>query len=308
MNISSPSCGMTMPNETYGPDELLTRASSSYSEYRNARSSHVSPMAFPQGMHTFARPVVSASDMPPETVRAVADHIGDWADRLDEHCRGDLDPVRARIDFRELPSDVALLANDVLGQGEVSAIIDSDPVTLIQETAFAGLWRVVSLDDAGVVVSDHTEIGRFPSVVSRRLRDEPRWSLPDSAVAGVRSAVAGVLAELRPHLESGIWVEDAQPHVVALTLLPLSQDDIMWMAQAFGVGSAVILSRGYGNCRITSTRVQNLWWVQYFNSEDKMILNTLEVAAVPDAAQAAPEDLLASAARLRDWAKELTVP
>lgn len=181
-------------------------------------------------------------------------------------------------------------------------------MTLIQETAFAGLWRVIGLDESGAVLSDHTEIGRFPGLLSRRLRDEPVWPLPESAVAGVRSAVAGVLSELRPRLASRIRVEDVQSHVVALTLLPLSQEDIVWMAKAFGVGPAVILSRGYGNCRITSTRVQNLWWVQYFNSEDKMILNTLEVAAVPDAAQAAPEDLLASASRLRDWAKELTEP
>lgn len=130
MNIASSSCGMTMPNELNElnePDELERRASSSYAEDRNAPPSLVSPMAFPKGMHTFTRPVIAASEMAPETVGEVADLLCDWAGRLDDQCRGELDPDRARIDFLDLAPEVALLANDVLGQGEVSAIIDTAP-------------------------------------------------------------------------------------------------------------------------------------------------------------------------------------
>jgi hydrogenase-1 operon protein HyaF len=62
----------------------------------------------------------------------------------------------------------------------------------------------------------------------------------------------------------------------------------------------VMLSRGYGNCRITSTLTRNVWWVQYFNSQDTLILNTIEISHVPDVACAAQEDIDDSAQRLHE--------
>ncbi|MCU7933527.1 MAG: hydrogenase expression/formation protein [Candidatus Thiodiazotropha sp. (ex Dulcina madagascariensis)] len=44
--------------------------------------------------------------------------------------------------------------------------------------------------------------------------------------------------------------------------------------------------------------VLNVWWVQYFNSQDKNILNTLEIGGVPAVAAAASEDIQDSAQRL----------
>ncbi|PVV25335.1 MAG: hypothetical protein B6D79_09440 [gamma proteobacterium symbiont of Ctena orbiculata] len=51
---------------------------------------------------------------------------------------------------------------------------------------------------------------------------------------------------------------------------------------------------------MTSTAVQNVWWVQYFNSQDKNILNTLEIGDVPAVAAAAKEDIQESAQRLNE--------
>jgi hydrogenase-1 operon protein HyaF len=89
-------------------------------------------------------------------------------------------------------------------------------------------------------------------------------------------------------------------HVVNLSLLPHTEDDLAWLDAALGEGAVTILSRGYGNCRITSTGVANVWWVQYFNSQDTLILNTIEVSRVPNVACAAAEDLEDSAQRLRE--------
>jgi rubredoxin len=61
---------------------------------------------------------------------------------------------------------------------------------------------------------------------------------------------------------------------------------------------AEILSRGYVNCRITSTATRNVWWVQYFNSQETLILNTIEISGVPEVACAAQEDIDDSAQRL----------
>jgi hydrogenase-1 operon protein HyaF len=41
--------------------------------------------------------------------------------------------------------------------------------------------------------------------------------------------------------------------------------------------------------------------VQYFNSMDHLILNTIEVATVPEVALAAPDDYADSLARLDEW-------
>ena len=89
-------------------------------------------------------------------------------------------------------------------------------------------------------------------------------------------------------------------HAINLTLLPCTDEDIEFLTRKLGGGPAVILSRGYGNCRITSTATRNVWWVQYFNSQDKLILNSIEMARVPEVACAAKEDIEDSADRIRE--------
>ena len=61
-----------------------------------------------------------------------------------------------------------------------------------------------------------------------------------------------------------------------------------------------MLSRGYGNCRIVNTRAAGIWRVTYFNSQDMIILDTLEVGSVPEVACAAQQDLEDSAERLAE--------
>jgi hydrogenase-1 operon protein HyaF len=97
------------------------------------------------------------------------------------------------------------------------------------------------------------------------------------------------VSEYRPGIDS---------HVINLTLLPQTEEDLGYLIARLGEGPLTILSRGYGNCRISSTAVENVWWVQYFNSQDKNILNTLEIGGVPEVAAAAVEDLQDSAERL----------
>jgi hydrogenase-1 operon protein HyaF len=87
---------------------------------------------------------------------------------------------------------------------------------------------------------------------------------------------------------------------VNLTLLPMSNEDIGFMDHHLGTGRVLILSRGYGNCRITNTRVPNTWRVVYYNSQDVVILNTVEVTALPEVAMAAKEDLEDSFERLTE--------
>ncbi len=122
------------------------------------------------------------------------------------------------------------------------------------------------------------------------------------AAAGVMNAPA-ILAELITASEA--YSPGAETHVVNLTLLPVSPEDLEYLAAHLGRGPVTILSRGYGNCRISSTALPHTWWVQYFNSTDQLILNTIEVDDVPVVALAAPEDLEDSIIRLREWVATL---
>jgi hydrogenase-1 operon protein HyaF len=125
--------------------------------------------------------------------------------------------------------------------------------------------------------------------------------LPAELPAGTMNAPA-VLDELRER--SHAWQRgDAGgdgAHVVNLTLLPLTPADSLLFEQQLGRGQVMVLSRGYGNCRVVDTRVAGVWRVTYFNSQDMILLDTLEVGDVPEVACAARQDLEDSAERLAE--------
>jgi hydrogenase-1 operon protein HyaF len=56
---------------------------------------------------------------------------------------------------------------------------------------------------------------------------------------------------------------------------------------------------------VTSTHLKYTWWVQYFNSEDKLILNTLEVVDVPIVTQASLEDIQESSQRINEMVESV---
>ena len=100
--------------------------------------------------------------------------------------------------------------------------------------------------------------------------------------------------------KSSGFVTEADVQAINLTLLPHTEQDLNWLDAALGKGSVDILSRGYGNCRITATALAHVWRVQFFNSMDTLILDTFEVCAIPEVALAAPEDLTESGERILD--------
>ncbi|MBK1688724.1 hydrogenase expression/formation protein [Rubrivivax gelatinosus] len=196
------------------------------------------------------------------------------------------------------PDDLALV-HQVLGEGEVSAQVlgdDGRPLVQVQESVFAGVWRVVEVLADGQV-ADTIECGPVPAVLLRAAREDGASPAPEPMAPppGVMNAQS-ILTELAEQRHQ--WRAGQPAHVVNLTLLPLSPEDIGFMDYQIGTGRVVVLSRGYGNCRITDTRVPNTWRVVYYNSQDKVILNSVEVCAIPEVACAAPEDLADSAERL----------
>ena len=131
---------------------------------------------------------------------------------------------------------------------------------------------------------------RRPSTTLESLRPH-RGPLP----ANVVNAPA-LVTELEGRIAA--WRPGVPAHAVNLTLLPLTDEDLAFLDERVGPGTVTILSRGYGNCRITSTATRNTWRVRYFNSREAIVLDSIEVVDVPGVACAAEEDLRDSAQRL----------
>ena len=176
----------------------------------------------------------------------------------------------------------------------------------VQETAFAGLWRVLKVADDGAMLVDRLETGVVPAVLIDAMLATTTDDLPaPDYPAGTMNAPA-LVEELR--LQAAAWQPGSAAHIINLTLLPVSDADLDTLYNWLGHREVSILSRGYGNCRITSTRLKNVWWVQYFNSMDTLILNSIEVIGMPEVALASDEDFSDSIERLREYLAMMADP
>lgn len=191
------------------------------------------------------------------------------------------------------------LINQALGEGEVSVLYKGERQARIQESRLAGVWRVQRLNDAGELVQDDIEVADIPSIARQAAFKDAvtTLALEDKVPDGVLNAPP-LIVELSDKAQQ--WKHGDEAHVINLTLLPQTEQDLDYLGMRLGIGPITILSRGYGNCRVTATGLNQVWWVQHFNSDDKLILNTLEVSDVPYAALAAREDMEDSAERLAE--------
>jgi hydrogenase-1 operon protein HyaF len=210
-----------------------------------------------------------------------------------------------RFDLRSVEPQALGVANEMLGDGEVSIQVNGARRLRIQESVFTGLWRAVELDGDGSLVDDWIEAGPLPEVVVDAARAAARTELPLVEIPPGAMNSPALLHELRAQVASRRPGSPA--HVINLTLFPLTPEDHQVLERALPVGSIAIISRGFGNCRITSTTARDIWRVQYFNSMNTLILNTIEVVEVPEVALAADEDLADTRGRLAeliDWMSE----
>lgn len=249
-------------------------------------------MEMPQGMSTYHMPLVPEADEVEGVEEALA---------LFEEIREALETFRqsapSRVfDLTHFDANNRAFVNQLLGEGEVSAV--GGATIQVQESVLTGVWRLYVTDQEGAMQRDLIEIAAFPDSLLQLAQRDAALQAPanlNPLPEGVANAPA-LLTELADATAS--FTADAPPHVINLSLLPLTEEDVLYLAERTGPGPVTVLSRGYGNCRITSTGVRNVWWVQYFNSNEAMILNTLEVTGVPEVACAAEEDIADSAQRL----------
>jgi hydrogenase-1 operon protein HyaF len=219
-----------------------------------------------------------------------ADALGPWDPALSR--------IGPRLDVRGVSPAALAIVNQMLGQGEVSIQISGSRPLHIQESIFTGVWRLCEIDASGLQMSDWIEAARLPEVVLQAAQasvsPEPvAVPLPEGAMRS-----APILEEIRGAMR--VCTSATKAHVINLTLLPLTPEDHRVLELALPAGPVAIISRGFGNCRITSTLVRNVWRVQYFNGMNTLILDTLEIVSVPEVALAAAEDLQDSRERLED--------
>lgn len=243
-------------------------------------------------VHTF-RPPLTELDAPPEVVSAALDFLRQLLAALRATPFGALRAVRYSL--LQFPPAVRTEINELLGEGEVSVQTGND--LRAQETAFTGIWRIRG---AGV---DDVEASAFPAALRQLTLAR---AFPGEAAAvpppGLMNAPA-LYHEVRSL--SAQWQAGRAAQVINLSLLPATPEDLAWLDEQLGRISFSILSRGFGNCRITATALPYVWWVQYFNGMEKLILNSIEVVDVPAVALAAAEDYADSSVRLAEWIASL---
>lgn len=192
------------------------------------------------------------------------------------------------------------LIAEVLGEGEVAGVValPDGSQAGIQESVLAGIWRVrIGTDPA----HEYVEVGAIPQIVQRAATDLASSDLAIGTAPDGAMNVLPVLAETRERARA--WRPGMRTHVINLTLLPMNDIDLAFLQQSVGNGPVQLIFRGYGACRVQATAIRNVWSVQFFNSIDNIILDTLEIGGVPIVALAADEDFEDSAERLQEIMK-----
>lgn len=256
-------------------------------------------LQMPSDMNTYSMPLIPEPDETADLV-AAKQVLGELHEAL-AGFRVESDNYVVDIsDFDACNRD---LIDQVLAVGEVSVIFEGSVKFRAQESVLAGLWRVEYLGEDETVLKDTIEIGAIPALVRCAIFTDSPTSLKidcDNLPEGVLNSPP-LFAELNDKIPE--YKPGMEPHVINLSLLPQTEEDLAFLDQKLGVGPATILSRGYGNCRIISTATRNVWRVKYFNSRDAIILNTIEVVDVPAVALASQDDIGDSVDRLQEILK-----
>ncbi len=266
------------------------------SQPADSDGAEISFMNLPSGMSTFESPILPEPDEIGD-VTAAMEIASEIQQVLANYSNGD----KARtFELGRLDSENIRFINQLAGDGEVSIQCRGALNVEIQESVLAGVWRCHYLDENKKIIRDTLEIGAIPAIISELTFFEAKdnFDVTQLQIPEDVYNAPPLLTEISDKLNECLYDTHIPEHIINLSLLPHTEADIHFLAETLGVGNTIILSRGYGNCRISSTQTRYVWWVQYFNSQDTLILNTLEISKVPRVALASEEDLHDSADRL----------
>jgi hydrogenase-1 operon protein HyaF len=260
-------------------------------------------LAMPREMNTFRMPLVP-DEAEPSALEASRNALATFLRQL-ARWDPEADASGPTLDLAGLAADALTITNQMLGEGEVAIQISAPRTVRIQESVFTGLWRVCEFDADGRLAADLLEAGRIPRLAVACAHHATGAELGCVEIPPGAMNSPALLREIGAQMAK--WRRGTPAHVINLTLFPMTPDDHQVLEQALPVGPVAIMARGFGNCRITSTGARDVWRVQYFNQMNTLILNTIEVVAVPEVALAATEDLEDTRERLAElvaWMSE----
>ncbi len=188
------------------------------------------------------------------------------------------------------PAEAARL-DDLLGDGDIAVSLGAG--IEVRESVFPGIWRLRGV--TGTVVRHGVEVAEVPAAVTRCCREVLR-DAPDRRPAPETALTAPLLLD-----EIAASLKEGGERVISLTNLPINADDLAHLDACLGHGAIHGEAAGHGVCRFAATGVHRVWRVRYFNADDKLLIDSIEVGDLPVAAKAQPEDVadgLAGLARL----------
>lgn len=97
-------------------------------------------------------------------------------------------------------------------------------------------------------------------------------------------------------------------HVVELTNLPITPQDLSLFAEFLGTGEVTASIEASGKTEVRETGYSGVWWIRYLGSEGNVITEQLEIASIPLIVTAHPDDMRSGAARLRQRTREENAP
>lgn len=275
---------MTLPPVGFGPG----------SQPDSGDGADLAYIPLPSGMQTYEPRV------PYEVEQATLRAALPFLTRLRDAALGWHEGAQTVFSLDDISPDGRRLIDEVLGEGEVSIIVEETPRIEVQESVFAGVWRIRRRNATGHVVADRIEVASIPSVVRTRTFLDSRMTTPDATLLS-HPAIGNAPALFTEIMDKVSRYQPGEPaHVINFTLLPHTPEDLVLIEATLGKGRTEILSRGYGNCRISATNWPNCWWVRFYNSMDTLILDTMEIVDIPQVALAAEEDIRDSAGRIAE--------
>ena len=282
------------------PPDLQKNTDLKYGADSQPQTKDYQYLELPKGMETFSMPSTNL-EARPEVLAGTIEVLKELCTKMAHTNFNNANHQQIRVELTNSNPEVVKLLDETMGNGEVSIIVEEEHKKwLIQESVFTGIWRE-NLVENDKIISDYIVVGKIPKIViNKSFLDNKQLKELLVPPAKIMNAQA-ILAEIKEVAARYNSNKTSKTHIINLSLLPATPEDLQYISDTLGKGQAVILSRGFGNCRIAATQYQNVWWVQFFNSSEVLILNTIEITDMPETALAANEDFDSSLERLKEW-------
>jgi len=124
---------------------------------------------------------------------------------------------------------------------------------------------------------------------------------PEEGLTGNARPLLREIADLARAL-----AETGQPGAVDLSALPLTPADKAWLKARLGSGQVHATLDAEGLSSLEETACPGVWWVTHRDARDRVMVEFIEVAFVPEILQAHPDDVKSGYDYLESVVSELS--